>query len=53
MVDSVQVTRQEIVNLYRVANNTAKQLEQLLRRFDLTDDTEERIASIKVYLPHS
>ena len=52
MAETIKVTRQEIVNLYRVANNTAKQLEQILRRFDLTDDSEERIARINVYLPN-
>ena len=52
MAETIKVTRQEIVNLYRVANNTAKQLEQLLRKFDLTNDSEERIARINLYLPH-
>lgn len=53
MADTIKVTRQEILNLYRVANNTARQLEGLLRQFDLTDDSEERKAVIKVYLPHA
>jgi hypothetical protein len=48
MADYITVTKQDIVNLYRVANNTAKQLEQLLRKFDLTDDSQERIASVEL-----
>ena len=48
MPETIRVTRQEIVNLYRVANNTAKQLERLLVQFDLTDDREERTASVSL-----
>ena len=51
MADTITVTRQEIVNLYRVANNTAKQLEKLLLQFDLTDDSKERRETVRVYIP--
>ena len=48
MADTLTVQRQEILNLYRVANNTARQLEKLLVRFDLTNDDQERIESVRV-----
>ena len=50
MADTLLIRRQDIVNLYRVANNTARQLEQLLVRFDLTDDTQERIDAIQIQI---
>jgi hypothetical protein len=49
MMDTIPVDRQTIVNLYRVANNTARQLESLLRQFDLTDDSKERIDTVRFY----
>jgi hypothetical protein len=51
MADTITVDRQTIVNLYRVANNTARQLESLLRQFDLTDDSKERMETVRVYIP--
>ena len=51
MADSIRIDRQTIVNLYRAANNTAKQLESLLRQFDLTDDTKERTETVRLYIP--
>ena len=51
MADSIQIDRQTVVNLYRVANNTAKQLESLLRQFDLTDDTKERTETVRLFIP--
>ena len=51
MADSVLVTRQELVDLYRVANNTARQIERLLRQCDLTDDTKERRETVRVFIP--
>ena len=51
MAETIQVKRQDILNLYRVANNTAKQLEQLLRLFDLTDDSKERTETVRLYIP--
>ena len=54
MADTIQVDRQTILNLYRVANNTAKQLERLLVSFDLTDDSQERIDTVRVqFIPKS
>ena len=51
MADTIAVKRQDILNLYRAANNTAKQLEQLLRLFDLTDDSKERMETVRLYIP--
>ena len=51
MADSVLVTRQELVDLYRVANNTARQIERLLRQCDLTDDTKERRETVRLFIP--
>jgi len=51
MADSITIDRQTVVNLYRVANNTAKQLESLLRQFDLTDDTKERTETVRLFIP--
>ena len=53
MAEQIVVDRQTMLNLYRVANNTAKQLELLMRRFDLTDDTEERKESIAIIVHSS
>ena len=51
MADTVQIDRQTVLNLYRVANNTARQLEILLRQFDLTDDSKERIETVRLFIP--
>ena len=51
MAETVQIDRQTILNLFRVANNTSKQLESLLRQFDLTDDTKERTETVRLYIP--
>jgi len=51
MADSVLVTRQELVDLYRVANNTARQIERLLRQCDLTDDSKERRETVRLFIP--
>ena len=51
MADKIQIDRQTILNLYRVANNTAKQLESLLRQFDLTDDSKERMETVRFIIP--
>lgn len=51
MAESITVSRQELVDLYRVANNTAKQIERLLRQCDLTDDSKERRETVRVYIP--
>ncbi len=51
MADYVQIDRQTVLNLYRVANNTARQLEILLRQFDLTDDTKERRETVHLFIP--
>ena len=51
MAETVTITRQDLLNLYRVANNTAKQLESLLRQCDLTDDTKERMETVRLYIP--
>jgi len=51
MADYIQIDRQSILNLYRVANNTARQLESLLRQFDLTDDSKERTETVRLYIP--
>ena len=51
MADYIQIDRQSILNLYRVANNTARQLESLLRQFDLTDDTKERTETVRLFSP--
>ncbi len=49
MSDTIQVKRQDVLNLYRAANNTARQLEQLLRLFDLTDDSKERMETVRIH----
>ena len=51
MRETIPIDRQTIVNLYRVANNTARQLESLLRQFDLTDDSKERTETVRLYIP--
>ncbi len=51
MAEQILVNRQDILNLYRVANNTAKQLEALLRQFDLTDDSKERMETVRILIP--
>ena len=51
MRETIPVDRHTIVNLYRVANNTARQLESLLRQFDLTDDSKERTETVRLYIP--
>jgi hypothetical protein len=51
MADTITVTRQEIVNLYRDANSVARRAEILLRQFDLTDDTKERTETVRVFIP--
>ena len=51
MADTILITRQELVDLYRVANNTARQIERLLRQCDLTDDSKERTETVRVYIP--
>lgn len=47
----IRISRQELVNLYRVAKNTAVQLERLLLKCDLTDDSEERNNAIRISFP--
>ncbi len=51
MAEIITIDRQTILNLYRDANSVARRAEILLRQFDLTDDTKERIETVRVYIP--
>jgi hypothetical protein len=51
MAETITIDRQTIVNLYRDANSVARRAEILLRQFDLTDDSKERMETVHVFIP--